>query len=66
MVCLGRRGGEMGDAGYVSCLVSRMGDCGVSGRSWVDVGSVGGGSRIGMGRFVTRVVLVYHVGGSVL
>ena len=60
MFCLGRRGGEMGDGGYVLYITLRMGDCGVSGRSWVEVRSDGGGSRIGLGRSVNRVVLVFH------
>ena len=60
MFCLGRRGGEMGDGGCVLYLVLRRGDCDVSGRSWVEVSSVGGGSRIRLGRSVARVVLFFH------
>ena len=59
MLCLGRRGGEMGDGGFVLYLVLRMGDRGVSGRSWVEVRSFGGGSRIGLGRSMTRVILIF-------
>ena len=33
MFCLGRRGGEMGDGGYVLYIILRIWDCGVSGES---------------------------------
>ena len=46
MSCLGRHGGEMGVGGSVLYIVLRMGDCGVWGKSWVEVRSVGDGSRI--------------------
>ena len=46
MFCLGRRGGEMGNGGFVLYLVLRKGDCDVSGRAWVEKKSVGGGCRI--------------------
>ncbi len=59
MFCMERCGGEMGDGGFVLYLVLRMGDCGVSGRSRLEVRSVGGGSRIGLGRYVARVVLFF-------
>ena len=59
MLCLGRRGGEMGDGGSVLYLVLRMGDCGVLGRSWVEVRSDGNGSKIRLGRSATRLVSVF-------
>ncbi len=60
MFCLERRGGEMGDGGFLLYLVLRMGDYGVSDRSCVEVRLVGGGSRVGLVRFVTSVILVFH------
>jgi hypothetical protein len=58
--CLGRRYGEMGDGGSILYLVLRMGDCGVLHRSWVEVRSDSGGSKIGQGRSATRVVSVFR------
>ena len=60
MFCLGRRGGEMMDGGCIMYLVLRICECNVSGRSWVEVRSDSGGSKIGLGRFVTWVVLVFR------
>ena len=59
-VCLGRRGGDMEDGWSVLYIVLRLGDCGVSGRVWVEVRSDGAGSKIGLGRYVTKVVMVFH------
>ena len=60
MFCLGRRGGEMGDGGSILCLVLRMGDSGVLGRRWVEVGSDGNGSKIRLGRSAVGVVSVFR------
>ena len=46
MFCLGKRGGEMGDGGSVLYLALPMGDHGVLGRSWVEMRSDSGGSKI--------------------
>ena len=60
MFCMGRRGGEMLDGGFVLYLVLRIEEYGVSGRSWVEVGSGGGGRKISRGRSVARVVLSFR------
>jgi hypothetical protein len=60
MFCLGRRGGEMGDGGSVLYLGLRIGEYGVSSRSWIEVGSGGGGRKISRGRYVARVVLSFR------
>jgi hypothetical protein len=50
--CLGRRGGDMWDGGSVLYLVLRIWECGMLGRSWVEVrsdscgGDRSGGSKI--------------------
>jgi hypothetical protein len=56
LFCLGRRGGEMGDGGYVLYLALRIGEYGRSGRSWAQEGSGGGGRKICRGHSVARVV----------
>ena len=60
MFCLGRRVGEMGDGGSVLYLVLRIGEYDVLGRSWVEVGSGGGGRKIRRGRSVAGVVLIFR------
>ena len=60
MFCLGRSGGERGVGGSVLYLVLRIGDCGVLGRSWVEVRSDGGGNKIGQGRSAKRLVLIFR------
>jgi hypothetical protein len=59
MFCLGRRGGETGDGGSVLYLNLRIGEYGRSRRSWVEVGSGGGGRKISRGRSLARVVLIF-------
>ena len=50
----------MGDGGSVLYLVLRIGKYGVTGRSWVEVGSGGGGRKISRGRSVAGVVLIFR------
>jgi len=52
--------GRWGGGGSVMCLVLRIGECVVSGKSWVEVGSGGGGRGISWGGFVTGVVLIFR------
>ena len=60
MFCLGRRGGEMGDGGSAVHLVLRIGEYSVSDKNWVEVRSGSGGSKISLGRSMTRVILVFR------
>ena len=60
MFCMGRRGGEMRGGGYVIYLVLRIEEYVVSGRSWVEVGSGGGGRKINRDRSVARVILSFR------
>jgi len=50
----------MGVGGSVLYLVVRIGDCGVSGKSWVEVRSDGGWGKIRLGRSMNRVILVFR------
>ena len=58
MICLGRRGGEMGDDGSVMYPVLRIWVYGVSSKSLVEVGTGGDGRKISRDRSVARVVLI--------
>ena len=62
MVCLGRRGGKKRDGEFVLYIVWRIGESGVSGKSWVEVGSGGGGRGVRRGGSMNRVVLHFRCG----